>query len=341
MRSGSTLECASPFTTALIYEGSESAIVFDSVSHATLRNCQVVLTGKGPARAIMFRNTTADNKWNEIHHVFVQGVQQPRPISGQVGLLFESTTTRAMYWNLIEMLTAMNLDTGVKLSDAPGFLSNGANDNAFVAITVHHCRIGMEISRAATENKIFGLSGSASGFIGENTLLIIGDEQHSPANFNMIFGLVSDQGAQGQAWHVYKGVQNNYIQGTDQSGIGSLDEGTNTVIERIGGGTSSFSVPQLRVQKSLSNLSIKHMRIPLGCSTKPDVADTCTSRELRWPTPFTDSKYTLTCTLSDVTGQPHIVSTHQSAFGITVTIGNDLPKISTGTVQCVAVDDIK
>src|SRR5689334_14245848 len=73
MRTGSTLECANPETTVLLYEGQGAAIIFDSVVHATLANCQVRVLTKAPARAIAFQNTTGDNKWNWLRHVSVQG----------------------------------------------------------------------------------------------------------------------------------------------------------------------------------------------------------------------------------------------------------------------------
>jgi hypothetical protein len=328
MRTGSTLECANPETTILTYEGSGSAIIFDSVSGATLTNCQIRVLSKGPAQAIIFQNTTGDNKWNLIRHVAAQGAQTELPVPGQVGLLFEASTSKALYWNVVEFLVTMNLDVGVKLTNAGEFALNGANDNTFMAITSHHCRIGMEISKHATENRVFGLSGSASGYSRENTLLIVGDQTRTPADFNMIFGLVSDQGTHGQAWRIYPGVQDTYIHGTDQSGIGSVDIGSNSVIERIGAGASSYKVPNLQ-----------HMRRPVGCTTRRSTGDSCTSPEFHWPAPFPNPNYTLTCTLSQVSGQPHIVGTHQTRFGFTVTIGNDRAEKSTGDVHCIAIAD--
>jgi hypothetical protein len=339
MRTGSTLECSNPETTVLIYEGTDAAIIFDSVSHATLANCQIRLLGKGPARAIAFQNSTGDNKWNLIRHVSVQGAPLAEPVPHQIGLSFEASTKHALYWNVVEFLAAMNLDIGVKLSNLHSFSANGANDNTFIAVSAHHCRIGMEISRYSTENRVFGLSGSASGYSRENTLLIVGDEEHAPADFNMIFGLVSDQGTRGQAWNIQKGVQDTYIQGTDQSGIAPIDLGSNTVIERIGDGPSAFAVPQLKSKMPQPPSSVQHLRTAVGCSTRPVSGAACTSREFRWSVPFANADYTLSCTLSDVSGQPHIVGTHQTRFGFTVTIANDRAAASTAFVQCLAVGD--
>lgn len=339
MRTGSNLECANPETTVLIYEGSGAAVVFDSISHATLANCQIRLLSKGASRAIIFQNTTGDNKWNLIRHISVQGAPTEQPVARQVGLLFEASTKFAMYWNVVDFLSAMNLDVGVRMANAASFSANGANDNTFIAISAHHCRVGMEISRYATENRVFGLSGSASGYSRENTLLVVGDVDHAPANFNMIFGLVSDQGTRGQAWNIYKGVQNTYIQGTDQSGIGPVDAGNNTVIERIGGGASTFAVPGLLTGKSSPPSSLRHIRAAMGCSTEAVAGAACTSPTIKWPEPFPNSDYTLSCTLSQFTGQPHIVGTKQTRSGFTVTIATDRPESSTGAIHCIAIGD--
>jgi hypothetical protein len=339
MRTGSNLECASPATTVLIYEGTGAAIIFDSISYATLARCQIRMLGKGRAQAIIFQNTTGDNKWNLVRNIFVQGAQLEQGAPLQIGLLFEASTKYALYWNVVDFFVAMNVDVGISMRNAGTFSANGANDNTFMTITAHHCRIGMEISRYATENKVFGLSGSASGYAGENTLLVVGDETHAPADFNMIFGLVSDQGTHGRAWNIYKGVQNTYIQGTDQSGIGSADAGSNSVIERIGGGSSTFAIPELRTNKALASSPVKHVRAAVGCSTRALAAAACTSREMRWNRPFPNAEYTLSCTLSDVSGQPHIIGTHQTSYGFTVTIANDQPVASTGTVNCIAIGD--
>jgi hypothetical protein len=339
MKTGSNLECANPETTVLIYEGAGAAIIFDSISHATLANCQIRILGKSSAQAVIFQNTTGDNKWNLVRNVLVQGAQLEQPVPLQIGLFFEASTKYALYWNVVDVLVAMNLDVGIKMGNAGSFSANGANDNTFVAISSHHCRIGMEISRYATENKVFGLSGSASGYNRENTLLVVGDEKHTPADFNMIFGLVSDQGTHGRAWHVYEGVQNTYIQGTDQSGIGPTDAGSNSVIERIGGGSSTFAIPELRTNKALASSKVQHMRAAVACSTQAVAGAACTSQELRWIRAFPTAEYSLSCTLSEVSGQPHIVGTHQTRHGFTVTIASDRAVASTGTVHCIAIAD--
>ncbi|HEX3103643.1 MAG TPA: hypothetical protein VHQ22_04300 [Terriglobales bacterium] len=347
MRTGSTLECANPETTVLIYEGGDAGIVFDSVAHATLANCQIRVLSKGPARAIAFLNTTGDNKWNLVRHVSVQGAPLDHPVPRQVGLAFEASTKYALYWNVVEFLTAMNLDIGIKLSNAGIFSVNGANDNTFVALSSHHCRIGMEISRYSTENRVFGLSGSASGYPGENTLLVVGDKDHAAADFNMVFGLVSDQGTHGQAWNIYKGVQDTYIQGTDQSGITPIDAGSNSVITRNGDGPSAMTIPELHTRSAVPEphdrqmpaASMQHMHAALGCTTEAAVAAACTSPEFLWGSPFPSADYTMTCTLTGVSGQPHIVGTHQARSGFTVTIANDRAEASTANVACVAIAD--
>src|SRR5579871_5062094 len=66
MRTGSLLQCSSPANTVLIYEGTEAAIIFDSISQAVIEDCQIQLHGKEPAQGIRFQNTTGDNKWNVI-----------------------------------------------------------------------------------------------------------------------------------------------------------------------------------------------------------------------------------------------------------------------------------
>lgn len=334
MKSGVTLQCADPVSTQLWYEGTDAALIFDSVTSAGVSNCQIRLTGSLPALGIRFSNVTADTTWNNINNLLILSVAATTPIVGQIGVQMIGTAKHAMYWNTLQSVHVLNMDIGIQLTDAAGFSDTGPNDNTFIGITVHHCRTGMELSRNATENKIFGLSGSSSGLTENNVLLVIGDPAGSPANFNMIYGLVSDQGTTGQAWLINKGVSNTLISGTDQSGRAAIDQGSNTVIERLGGGASSLKIPQI-----LGGASLKHLRLKVGCTTAAASAATCTGPRLLWPTPFVDSNYTVSCSLSPLTGQPHIISVQQNPFGITVTIASDRAVASTGIANCIAVHD--
>jgi hypothetical protein len=150
----------------------------------------------------------------------------------------------------------------------------------------------------------------------------------------MIYGLVSDQGAGGRAWIVNKGVSNTLISGTEQSGRPSIDLGTNSIIERLGAGTSFLKLPQLTGASYP-----KHLRANVRCFTPARSGGTCTGPLLAWSTPFADAKYTASCTLIATAGQPRIFGLQQIPKGINVTIVTDRAVASTGTVSCIAIHD--
>ncbi len=334
MKTGVGLQCADPVHTLLFYEGNAAAVIFDSVISASLTNCQIRLDGTSAAQAIRITNQTSDTMWNTINNVMVVNSSSREPVPGQIGLQLIGVARHALYWNTVQNLHIVNTETGVQVTDAPGFSETGPNDNTFIGVTVHHCKTGMEISNHATENRVFGLSGSASGLTDENTLLVVGDASGAPANFNMIFGLVSDQGAVGRAWIINKGITDTLIIGTDQSGKTSVDLGTNSLIERLGAGTSTIKLPQLT-----GGALPKHLRAKLGCFTPSVAGGTCTSVPLNWSAPFSDTNYTVSCTLIPTAGQPRILGVQQSAKSITVTIITDKAAASTGSVNCIAVHD--
>jgi hypothetical protein len=332
MKTGVGLQCADPIHTLLFYEGNAAAVLFDSVISASLTNCQIRLDGTTAAQAIRITNQTSDTMWNTINNVLVVNSSSAAPVPGQIGLQLIAVAKHALYWNAVENLHIVNTETGVQVTNVPGFAETGPNDNTFTGVTVHHCKTGMEISNHATENRVFGLSGSASGLTDENTLLLVGDTTGAPANFNMIFGLVSDQGPAGRAWIINKGVTDTLVIGTDQSGKTSVDLGTNSLIERVGAGTSTLKVPQLT-----SSALPKHLQSKLGCTTAAVIAATCTSPPLKWSNAFADANYTVSCTLYPTSGQPHIASIQQASGSITVTIATDKAVGSTGSVSCIAV----
>jgi hypothetical protein len=334
MRTGVGLQCADPVHTLLFYEGNSAAIVFDSVIAASLTNCQIRMDGTTSGQAIRITNQTSDTMWNVVNNVTVVNSSSPLPVPGQIGVQITAVAKHALYWNTVQNLHVVNMETGVQLTDAPGFSETGPNDNTFIGLTLHHCKVGLEISNHATENRVFGLSGSASGLTDENTLLVVGDPSGAPANFNMIFGLVSDQGVAGRAWLINKGVSNTLVIGTDQSGKASKDLGANSVIERLGGGSSSLKLPQLS-----GGALPKHLRAKVGCSTPAVAGAVCTSPALSWSSPFVDSNYTVSCTVFPTAGLPRILSIQQNPKSITVTITTDRAVMSTGAVSCIAVHD--
>jgi hypothetical protein len=83
----------------------------------------------------------------------------------------------------------------------------------------------------------------------------------------------------------------------------------------------------------------KHKRVAVGCTTAAAVGAACTSAALAWGTAFADANYTIACTLTGPTGQPHISSVAQIAASFTVTIAADTAVAATGTVDCIAVHD--
>ena len=88
---------------------------------------------------------------------------------------------------------------------------------------------------------------------------------------------------------------------------------------------------------------LKHKRfVALGgsCPTAPKVGAACTSGSLSWNTPFADANYTVTCTLSAATGQPHIVSYgSKRAGGFVLTISAETAERANSGADCIAIHD--
>jgi hypothetical protein len=100
---------------------------------------------------------------------------------------------------------------------------------------------------------------------------------------------------------------------------------------RIGGGIADDG----------SGFKLFEVGSPLGgtCPTAAAIGASCTSANINWVTPFADNFYILTCTLNNVTAQPHIVQTTQLAAGagFTITIAADTAVAANAGAHCIAV----
>lgn len=77
------------------------------------------------------------------------------------------------------------------------------------------------------------------------------------------------------------------------------------------------------------------------CPTGASPGDACTSNDLLWTTPFADNDYTVNCTLTTATGQPHLVkySKLERGTGITLTIATDMAVAANAGADCTAQHD--
>jgi hypothetical protein len=76
------------------------------------------------------------------------------------------------------------------------------------------------------------------------------------------------------------------------------------------------------------------------CPTAAKVGAACTSAALSWPTAFADANYTVSCTLSSPTGQPHIVAYGSKRPGsFTLTIAADTASAANAGADCIAIHD--
>ncbi len=248
LASGQVIRCADPANTTLSWTGTGDAIIFDSVQEAAIENCTIKLGASATAVGVHFKNTTADNKWNRMSNVQFLSASN---VTGQKGLVLDATTSSAMYWNQFYQISAVNVDQPIILTGACPGTNNGANDNVFVGLSLSSFSLGMQFLNCATENKVYSLSGSASGFVGSNTLLIVGDGT-TGVNNNQIFGITSDQGSSGQAYQVKAAALRTHINGvTDTSGVAStVATSTQTMVK---GYRSAGSQADLYSNGSASN----------------------------------------------------------------------------------------
>jgi hypothetical protein len=84
---------------------------------------------------------------------------------------------------------------------------------------------------------------------------------------------------------------------------------------------------------------LKHIRAAVGCTTAAAIGATCTGSAITFTTAFANASYTLACSLSSPTGQPHIVATARSAASFTVQIAADTAVAATATAECIAIHD--
>lgn len=214
----------------LTYTGTGCAVTLDSTDSALLRNIGIrVNSTSSTARGICFKNTTADSKWNRIENVTVFQTHQSTPISGQVGLDFVySTSPHAMYWNHVQQVTLGTWDKSIRLLGSVS-ATNGPNANTFVDVMSYQQEHGVSLEAYATENVFLSLFCSGSGYGGTDCIKI-GDGTN-PTNFNMFYGVTSDQGAGPVTYTVAaNAVRNSLFVNSQSSGAGT-DGGTGTVIQ--------------------------------------------------------------------------------------------------------------
>ena len=98
--------------------------------------------------------------------------------------------------------------------------------------------------------------------------------------------------------------------------------------------------PALAVTRGVdSSTGMQHLRMPLGCSTAAHVGAVCTSPHAAWAVRFPDTRYTLVCTLEQVTGVPAVSSVEKTADGFTLTAVALTAASASGVADCIAMHD--
>ncbi|HEX3156807.1 MAG TPA: hypothetical protein VHV32_19415 [Candidatus Angelobacter sp.] len=229
LKSGQELIGAGQFATTITCTGAGACITLDSTTTAVVEDLQVQIDTNAAALCLDMQNTTADSKWNRILGVQCQ-TSSGTLTAGQIGFRMMASTNFALYWNTFVAVQALNLETGFQLTNLGAFTTNGTNDNKFYSLSCHFFTTCMSITKFATENQIYGLTGSASGNVANNTLLVVGNSS-SAANWNAVYGLVADTGTGGQAYQITSGVSHTLLDDVvDAAGRASTNAGTATII---------------------------------------------------------------------------------------------------------------
>ena len=101
----------------------------------------------------------------------------------------------------------------------------------------------------------------------------------------------------------------------DAAGVYHLASEGGVAIDR-----GTLAAPSLAVTQGVAAASgMQHLRVALGCTTAAQVGAVCTSAPAVWTTAFPDTRYTLACTLEQVTGVPAVSAVAKTPTGFTVT----------------------
>ncbi|HZQ69806.1 MAG TPA: hypothetical protein VFA68_14885 [Terriglobales bacterium] len=121
-----------------------------------------------------------------------------------------------------------------------------------------------------------------------------------------------------------------------------LDLGTGTNKISVNRNAGSMYVPR-GMSSDASGYKHRRFPAPLGgsCPSAAAAGAACTSAGLNWGTPFPDNDYTVSCTLTTPSGQPHISSYSKlpGGRGIRLTIAADTAAAADAGADCIAVHD--
>lgn len=213
----------------LKYSGTGAAIKLDSTIAAGLKNLNIqVNSSSATARGIAFANTTGNCQWNWLENVIVLQTNSGTPIAGQVGIDFVYTGSgNSLYWNELHHIHLGTWDKSIRMLGSVG-LANGPNGNTFVDVMSYQANYGVSLEAYATENNFYGFFASASGY-GGTAAVKIGDGTN-PTNFNMFFGITSDQGVGPVTYQIAANAVGNVLLCNSQSSGAGTDAGTNSWI---------------------------------------------------------------------------------------------------------------
>jgi hypothetical protein len=86
------------------------------------------------------------------------------------------------------------------------------------------------------------------------------------------------------------------------------------------------------------NTGFQHKRVD-SCITAAAAGSVCTTR-ITWSSAFSDTNYTVECSLEALSGTPYVLNTsRKESHSVLVTVGNFSPVASRGTINCIAVHD--
>lgn len=234
---------------------------------------------------------------------------------------------------------------GAWLPVVPGDVSPGTNGQALMTSGSSvawgtNFNSGLTIGPAGSGQLGIGLSGSADILVGSGspgTGMRIGQITAGGMAVLISGGNYSIVGGPSTAGPIT-------IQAGSKTGGGSNINGGSITLTP---GTGDLSNGAIHLQRSVFNdeSGFKHKRFPspLGgtCPTGTTIGNSCTSANLTWGTAFADNNYTVSCTLTSVTNQPHLVTYTKLAAGagITLTIATDLASAADAGADCIAVHD--
>jgi hypothetical protein len=84
---------------------------------------------------------------------------------------------------------------------------------------------------------------------------------------------------------------------------------------------------------------IQHARATTSCAPRKDAGNSCET-QVKWPRPFRDTRYSVTCTHSQTSGEPQgLTIRNKLPDGVQVRIGGTPGTVTSGEVDCIAMHD--